>query len=88
MRKTYSQLYRHTAAEAVAAAFANLPHEPIKTLSTERASKLIAVQERMNPPKSSLEKFKDNLIEAANENGEPSEDKEDQREIQNREVAN
>ena len=59
----------------MAAAFAKLPPEPIKTLSIERARKLIAVQERMSPLKSSLEKFKDNLIEAANENGEPNEAK-------------
>ena len=74
LRKTYSQLYRHTAAEAVAAAFAKQPAEPITTLTQERAQRIIAMKDKMSPSKSGLEQFLGRLKEATNDDEETIED--------------
>ena len=74
LRKTYSQLYRHTAAEAVAAAFAKHPTEPITTMTPERAERITMMRRKERPSKSKTERFMDALKEAKNENEEQNED--------------
>ena len=59
---------------AVAAAFAKHPTEPITTLTPERAERITMMRKKERPSKPMIERLRDALLEAANDDEETIED--------------